>query len=333
LGYHTSKEVIDMHFVAQVYKEEQENIREQGKEANTIVLRGYNPKIWVGPELMEVKLPVNAIAYNLCITGRDLYLERIKGVRSPETWERYTGRVIDSVYKLSHEFCEAYVLRQANINSNLETYLVKNQSRIINRAKEEHSSVLSKISFQPNQSLMCRFDSTLQKIIRSEGRIASSLIDFEIGRVEGATPKGIFNEYLGFNTNVVLRSPHLGFTGKVSPDFIYRHEVIGDIKTGTWQEFFMYTAIAYALAYEEHTRRDMNYGTILYPEFPRNQRIPVYRHTSIEFLGDLMRLAFKVVRDRKLQIVHDKKDPGKPDSKDKCDLGCPFLPNCWGKRR
>ena len=162
--------------------------------------------------------------------------------------------------------------------------------------------------------------------------IASALIDFEIGRVEGATPKGIFNEYLGFNTNVVLRSPHLGFTGKVSPDFIYRHEVIGDIKTGTWQEFFMYTAIAYALAYEEHTRRDMNYGTILYPEFPRNQRIPVYHYTSIEFLSDPMRLAFKAVRDRKLQIIHDKKDPGKPDSKDKCDPGCPFLSHCWGGR-
>lgn len=320
-----------MHFVAQIYKEEQETIREQGKEANTILLRGYNPKMWVRPELMEVKLPVNAIAYNLCITGRDLYLERIKGFKSPETWERYTGRLIDSVYKISHELCEAYVLRQTNIKSNLETYLVKNQNKIINQAKVEHSPVLSKMSPQPNQSLVRSFDGTLRKIVRSEGRIASALIDFEIGRVEGATPKGIFDEYLGFNTNVVLRSPHLGFTGKVSPDFIYRHEVIGDIKTGTWQEFFMYTAIAYALAYEEHTRRDMNYGTILYPEFPRNQRIPVYHHTSIEFLSDPMRLAFKAVRDRKLQIIHDKEDPGKPNSKDKCDPGCPFLSYCWGE--
>ena len=320
-----------MHFVAQVYKEEQESIRERSKEANTIVLRGYDTKIWVGPELMDVKLPVNAITYNLCITGRDLYLERIEGLKSPETWERYTGRVIDSVYKLSHEVCEAYILRQTNIKSNLETYLVKNQSKIINRAKEEHSSVLSKITPQPNQSFVGSLDRTLQKIVRSEGRIASALIDFEIGRVEGATPKGIFSEYLGFNTNIILRSPHLGFTGKVSPDFIYRHEVIGDIKTGAWQEFFMYTAIAYALVYEEHTRRDMNYGTILYPQFPRNQRIPSYHHTSIEFLSDPMRLAFKAVRDRKLQIIHDKKDPGKPDSKNICDPGCPFLSHCWGK--
>lgn len=320
-----------MHVIAQIYKEEQENIREQGKEANTVVLRGYNPKMWVGPELMDVKLPVNAIAYNLCITGRDLYLERIKRLRNPETWERYAGRVIDSVYRLSHEWCEAYVLRQTKMKSNLETYLVKNQNKIINRAKDEHSSVLGRIAPQPNQSLIRSFDGTLRKIVRSEARIASSLIDFEIARVEGATLKGIFDEYLGFNTNVVLRSPYLGFTGKVAPDFIYRHDVIGDIKTGTWQEFFLYTAIAYALAYEEHTRRDMNYGTILYPEFPRNQRIPVYHHTSIEFLSDPMRLAFKAVRDRKLQIIHDKEDPAKPDSKDKCDSGCPFLSYCWGE--
>jgi len=320
-----------MHFVAQVYKDEQENIKEQGKAAKDIVLRGYNPLVWVGPELTEVKLPVNAIAYNLCITGRDLYLERIEEIESPETWERYTGRVIDSVYKLSHKWCEAYILRQTNIKSDLETYLVKNQNKIINQAKEEHLPVLRKINPPPNRDLIHSWDNSLRKIVRSEARIASSLIDFEIGRVAGANPKGIFDEYLGFNTNVVLRSPHMGFTEKVTPDFIYKHEVIGDIKTGIWQEFFMYTAIAYALAYEEHTRRDMNYGTILYPEFSRTRRIPVYHHTSIEFLSDPMRLKFKAVRDRKLQIVHDKKDPGKPDSKDKCDSGCPFLSYCWGK--
>ena len=318
-----------MHFVAQIYKDELENIREQSREANTIDLRGYNTKMWVAPELMEIKLPVNAIAYNLCITGRDLYLERIEGFQNPETWDRYTGRLVDSIYKLSHELSEAYVLRQANIKSDLETYLVKNQGKIIDRAKREHSSVLSRIEPQPNQSLVGSFDSTLRKIVRSEAKIALSLIDFEIGRVEGAAPKGVFDEYLSFNTNVVLRSPHMGFTGKVAPDFIYKHEVIGDIKTGTWQEFFIYTAIAYALAYEEHTRRDMNYGTILYPQFPRNRNIPVYHHTTIVFLSDSVRRAFKVVRDRKLQLIHDKEDPGRPESKDKCDQGCPFLSYCW----
>lgn len=319
-----------MHFVAQVYKDEQENIRGQGKDSDTITLRGYNPKMWVAPELMEVKLPVNVIAYNACITGRDLYLERIGGMRSPETWERYQGRLIDSVYKLSHELCETYVLRQAHIKSNLETYLMKNHRKIINAAKTEHSEVFRKINPQPNQTLVRNFDPILRKIIRSEARIASSLIDYEIGRVEGATKKGIFNEYLGFNTDVILRSPHMGFTGKVAPDFIYRHEVIGDIKTGTWQEFFIYTAVAYALAYEEHTRRDMNYGTILYPQFPRNRDIPVYHRTTIVFLNDGMRLAFKTVRDRKLQIIQGRKDPGKSDSQDKCDPGCPFLTHCWG---
>lgn len=322
-----------MHFVAQIYKDEQENIREQGKESNAIALRGYSPKMWVAPELMEVKLPVNAVAYNLCITGRDLYFERIAkpgGTGSPETWERYTGRVIDSVYKLSHEFCESYILRQAEIKSDLETYLMKNKNRIITAAKQEHSSVLNKINPQPNQSLVRSLEVTLRKIIRSEARIASSVIDYEIGRVEGATQQGIFDEYLAFNTKVVLRSPNMGFTGKVAPDFIYRHEVIGDIKTGGWQEFFIYTAVAYALAYEEHTRRDMDLGTIVFPQFPRNRSIPVYHHTTVVFLNDTMRRAFKAVRDRKLQIIYDKKDPGRPDSQDKCDPGCPFLTHCWG---
>jgi len=321
-----------MHFVAQVYKDEQENVRDQGTQSNNITLRGYSPKMWVAPELAEVKLPVNAIAYNLCITGRDLYLERIAkpgGIGSPETWERYTGRLIDSIYKLSHALCEAYVLKQAQIKSNLETYLMKNHTKIIKSAKTEHTSVFNKINPQPNQSIVRNFDPILRKIIRSEARIASSLIDYEIGRVEGATTKGIFDEYLDFNTNVILRSPHIGFTGKVAPDFIYRHEVIGDIKTGTWQEFFIHTAVAYALAYEEHTRRDMNYGTILYPQFPRNRDIPVYHRTTIVYLDDVLRRAFKAVRDRKLQIIHDRQDPGKPDNQAKCDPGCPFITHCW----
>ena len=175
-----------MHFIAQLYKDELETIREQGKKANTIALRGYSKKMWIAPELRGIKLPVNTVAYNLCITGRDLYLERVKKLKNPETWERYTGRVIDSTYKLSHQLCEIYISRQKTLKSDLETYLVKNQNKIINQAKREHSSVFRQLRPKPNQSHVASLDSTLRKIIKSEAKIALSLINFEIGRVQGA---------------------------------------------------------------------------------------------------------------------------------------------------
>ena len=319
-----------MHFVAHLFAGQLDALRQEKSRSGSIRLRGYDAATWVKPELFDIKLPVNAIAYNLCPTSRDLYLERVEGSRAPQTWERYTGKVIDSTYKAIHRKCEEYFFKHASLKCSLPQYLARSKKRIIEYAKNEHAQDFNNIRPIPNQSRIRQLEDTLKKIIMSETSLASSLLDVEVSKIDGANAKGIFEEYLSFNTDLVLKSLHLGFSEKATPDFVYRHEVMGDIKTGKWYEFFLYTAIAYVLAYEDHTRKDIDYGVILHPEFPRRKKIPIYGHTNIRFIDDRLRHAFIAIRDRKLQIIKEGKDPGKPDSKDKCDSECPFVQECWG---
>lgn len=315
-----------MHFVAQLYSNQQEILKQQRSD---IRLRGYDASTWVKPELSDIKLPVNVIAYNLCPTARDLYFERVRRITSPQSWERYEGKVIDYTYKAVHRKCEEYVIKQQRAEFSLALYIARNHKRIIECARQKHARELSRIIPSPRQNKFRALEGVLKKIIKSEASLASGLINFEVGRTAEANVKGIFDEYLDFNTDLVLKSPHLGFGEKATPDFLYRHEVIGDIKTGRWQEFYIHTAVAYALAYEEHTKRDMNYGVILHAQFPSRKNIPIYPHVSIEFIDDRLRHAFIAIRDRKLQIIKEGEDPGKPESRDKCDTGCPFLQRCW----
>jgi CRISPR/Cas system-associated exonuclease Cas4 (RecB family) len=317
-----------MYHIAEVYRDSIDNMRAEREQATGIKLRGYKSDMWVNPEFISVQLPVNVIAFNLCPTSRDLYLEKICNIRTEETFERYKGRVIDSLYKACHLGCQKYILNKKKKLS-LDKYIGKLRNRLIKESKQEYSSIFNHLTPKPTTAQTNELDTILRKIVDSESKMAEGIIESELRRVEGATQEGIFDEYLNFNTKVILFSPHIGFTSKVAPDFIYKHEVIGDIKTGVWHDFLINSAVAYALAYEEHTRRDMDFGTILNPQFPPTKNTPVYHHTAVVYLSDARRRTFKAVRDRKLQLMQTPSDPGKPTNKTDCNSACPHVSNCW----
>jgi CRISPR/Cas system-associated exonuclease Cas4 (RecB family) len=290
----------------------------------SITLRGSDAKTWIDSELGGVQLPVNAIAYALCPTDRDIYLEVVRGETRPPTWDRYKGRVVDEIYKSIHEACEKYISSCQARNCDLYAYLISQQDGLIDQAKRKYNTALDGIEQKPEETEIEEFDKALHKIVR--------LLDFEIARLESANPGKVFNDIFDFNTDFALTAKHQGFTIPATPDFIFRNTIIGDIKSGEWHDFFIYTLVAYALAYEEHTGRPMNYGVILHVELPPSRLVPTYYHTSIEQLSDHYRKRFLLIRDRKLQVIKGGIDPGRPDDVTNCG-GCGFHQTCWGATR
>ena len=287
-----------MHFVALLDDRFQKIGRT--KRQVDIEWRGYRPQTWVPAELSGIELPVNSLAYNVCPTHRDIYLEFVQHLQRPPTWERYRGRLIDEVYKTVHRKCAEYVLSHSVNQFALYEYLVGEQDNILQEVKREHRPELrglNVVGVAP-QTL----DEELKRIIRFEAEITSALVAFQIAKVKSGSPRRIFDRYFMFNTDLPLNAPHQGFRGDATPDFIYRNNVVGDIKSGKWQEFFYYTIAAYALAYEEHTNEDMNYGVILHLE-KSNRRVPLHYRTRIELIDDAKRERFCMVRNRKLEIV------------------------------
>lgn len=312
-----------MHYIAILYERTPQS--RSTAEAN-IRLRGYTQPTWVDSEWP--RLPVYALAYVFCPTSRDVYLEWVEKKVRPFTWERYQGRVIDELYKLIHLNCQEYALHTPTSRFDLYTHLVSIQGQLVSDAKDRHQNAFEQISPRPNQRQIQAFDDGLQKIVRFEGEITSAFMDFEIARLQSASPNRIFREYFDFNTDFALRAKNQGFATPATPDFVFRHAVVGDIKSGHWQAFFEYTVVAYALAYEEHTHRDMNYGAILHVELPRRRQVPAHYEGDVIYLDDAKRRRFLAVRNRKLQIVANAIDPGKPDSNPGC-AGCSFYSDCW----
>lgn len=314
-----------MHFVALLH----DRTPDISSAGASITLRGNDYKTWIASELSEIQLPVNALAYASCPTFRDIYLEVVRGETRPPTWDRYKGRVIDEIYKNIHKTSSAYMESCQTKDCDLYSHLISKQDDLINEAKSEHKSSFDSIDPKPEATEVEEFSRALGKIVKFEAEITSAILDFEIAHLRSANPKRVFDEYFNFNTDFALTAKHQGFTSPSTPDFIFRNTIIGDIKSGEWQDSHIYTLVAYALAYEEHTGRPMNCGVILHVELPSSRLVPAHYYTSIEQLSDYHRKRFLLMRDRKLQIIKDKVDPGKPNDPTNC-RGCAFQQKCWG---
>lgn len=313
-----------MHYVT-LLDDRFQKISRARKQIN-VELRGYRPSTWIPSELSGIELPVYAIAYNICPTYRDIYLEFVQHLRTVPTWGRYRGRMIDEIYKTVHKECVEHISSCGVNNFALYQHLLEHQNNILSDAKRKHRRGLTGLT--PSSSDVQTLDDELKKIIRFEAIITSAFMNFQIAKIRSANLRRIFNQYFSFNTDVCLNAPHQGFRADAVPDFIYRNSVVGDIKSGKWREFFYYTIVAYALAFEEHTNEDMNYGVILHVETSRRP-MPLHYRTRIELIDDYKRERFLLVRNRKLEIVNDRVDPGLPPGREQCDPSCSFLPNCW----
>jgi CRISPR-associated protein Csa1 len=314
-----------MHFVAILYEK---TARSYETAPSTITLRGYNTKTWIPAELAQIRLPVYALAYAPCPTCRDIYLDRVTNIEIPFTWERYKGKVIDFIYKDIHKTCSDYVTQCRAQTFNLHDELISKQDELIEGAKGEFQRDYQRIASPPRQQEIVGFYESLMKIIRFEAELTSATINFEIARNRSASPRRIFSRLFDFNTDYSLNPQHQGFNSPATPDFIFRHVIIGDIKSGSWKRFFEYTVIAYALAYEDDTNQNMDYGVILNVELPSSRLVPVHYEGGIEFLDDRKRERFIALRNRKLEIINSRTDPGKP-GRGQCPSDCPFLSHCW----
>lgn len=219
-----------MHFVTLLDNRSQK-ISRSSRGAN-IIRRGYRSETWIPPELTGIELPVYAIAYNLCPTSRDIYLEFVQGIRRIPTFERYKGKVIDETYKVVHQKCEECARSTRSRDFALYDYLMSNQTEIIEQVKRRYAADLNGISPPPRPTQITSLDEALKKIIKFEAEITSAFMDFQIAKVERSSVDRIFSQYFDFNTDLALRAPHQGFRSDATPDFVYGHKVIGDIKSG-----------------------------------------------------------------------------------------------------
>lgn len=315
-----------MFFIALEYEKQRAGF----ENPQEIKLRGNNYQIWVNAELRYASLSVNALAYSQCPNSRDLYLQYVEKIDRPATWERYMGRVVDKLYKDIYLVCRHYCQNTESRNFDLFKELCGEKEILIFDALKHFISEYEAIAPAPDEAKIYQFNDNLKKIIHFEALQISAAMEHRMAQLIGANPDQTFSQLFPLDVDVQLHSQRLGFTSPATPDFILSDRVVGDIKLGKWKNWFDFTMVAYALAFEDFLGKPMNLGAILQLEMIDSRPYPLHSGAKIALLDDAIRERFITARNWKLQIIVNKTDPGLPD-KNQCDNSCDYYKNCWGQ--
>jgi CRISPR/Cas system-associated exonuclease Cas4 (RecB family) len=303
----------------------------KGEALETPTLRGYKTETWAPAEYQHagIALSVSQIAYSPCPTYRDLFFEKVEGIPRPMTWPRIVGAAIDQTYKLIHDKALKYCETTSARNFALLDYFSKHASEWSGQIRDAIQKQVEELESKPSSKEQQRLATCLSKIMRFEIGTISGLVERELARMPSLSPRQIFNQHFDFQTDFQIDSIKHGFTSPATPDFFYHNRVLGDIKSGQWEPYYAYTMVAYALAFEEEQKRDVDLAAILVVSCPPSRPVPSYHKSRIEFLDDRHRKRFLAIRDRKLQIVAEGRDPGRAARQEDCDPNCPYWSRCW----
>ena len=264
-----------------------DKLKESAKDKITI--RGYDiDKVSIAPELKNKSwfLPVSEIVSDYCPTDRYSYLRKyVPEAKIQLTWESFKGRIIDNIYKVLYEEFFSYTkktkLKKLFIREELEKLQDEELQNIINQIED----LKGKMVDPPKNKEVEKFLQNINNLLRFEIELCTAVMDHKISMKKDINLQSEVELLFPFIFKIKIIAPALGFSEGLEPDFIYKHQVAGEIKTGEWQEFFNLACAAYALAYEFEHRKNLDLGVILNPIFTDNRTVPLYYNSEISIIG------------------------------------------------
>jgi len=307
-------------------------LQRRRRDVESISARGWNiDEVKIPSELSGILLPVNLLAYRYCSTNRDVFLNRVRGIRQSPTWSSYQGRVIHEVLLKIMKSVRNYVSRPNVIRKmDLLKYARTRGRKLINKATQNIDQEIETFNTKPNTAQKEQFLKNLLKLVRMESEVMSTLVDYAIATNIDINLDSEFSRMFPFKQEISLNATPLGLAPSIKPDFVYtpgEHMIIGEIKTGEAKEFHKIGVAAYAMAYEYEEEIPVNFGIILNVCFSRNRNVPIYRDSEAFVISEKYRKAFLELRDEKLNIKKIKIEPKKPTDQSLCN-SCPYVNNC-----
>jgi len=175
----------------------------------------------------------------------------------------------------------------------------------------------------------------LQQIASFEALAVAALLNYRIART-GMAARTLPQEMdTLFDFRAIEQQLHagwLGLTEPVTPDFLYRRSVIGDIKTGQVDAgpggLFELTCTAYAVAWERVYGEPIDWGVILHVSHSQRRNVPLYGESQIYRLDTKARIRLQLKLEHKLCLIRDGQDPGYPADRERCG-GCVYETVCY----
>jgi len=284
-------------------------------------LRGWSASKEIEP-IAKFQLPVYVVAGKYCPTARDVYLRYVEKKKMKKTKALIIGillhetmsRIIPTAKKYIYEYGEH---PDFNLLDDMLEMGKRHIDDIINKNDTKLLTDDELNSIRENMLKLWNFQT--KQIVASVEQVLSKFLYIE--------PDSLVTKAIPFSVENKLDGSRIGLSKNLSVDALHIPEtVVMDIKTGKPQEFHDLTVAGYALAYESEYKNPVNLGCILYPQFLKNKPVPLI--TKEPFLIDNeLRRKFIAERNKKMQIILDKRDPGVPEH---CPRSCGFYEICHG---
>ena len=298
-------------------------------------LRGY--EYMLPADLRAEPISVNLLASNYCPVHRNVYVERVLRAQrhGAEEFPRVSGREIHKLLQQIHAHLQQYVADFASSQSSLRNFdpcgaLTEFSNRYIDEVRE---GLLTTGNYRGRD--VNRLVLHLRQIAAFEACTASALLNYHIAK-SGIGAGGlhhVVDTLLDFRAvEQDLHARWLGLTEPVTPDFLYRRCIIGDIKTGEVDAgpggTFELCCTAYAMAWEQENHEPIDWGIILHVSHHRRKNVPIYKDSQVYSLDTTARLRLLEKLVQKLSLIRDERDPGYPSDRDQCG-GCVYEDVCY----
>jgi CRISPR-associated protein Csa1 len=263
-------------------------------------LRGWN--WWKEPlkPYHPEKISMFSVCGKFCPTARDVYLQYVERKSPSMTRDLVLGASVHNL--LEHVFTGMRMGSQPEF----EKWWAE---ELGHRGREEFAQELKPL-LQP-----------LWELVTSQAK--SAILEVQSTQPY-ASQSQVLSIALPFLVEHKLDGRLLGLSGTLSVDcYDYLRHIIFDVKVGgAPKDFYRLYPTGYALVFESMYEVPVDIGCSIHIGFS-DGKVRISR--DLFFINDDLRSWWVEERDRKLEIVSTKKDPGKSTD---CPSNCPFLEVC-----
>jgi CRISPR/Cas system-associated exonuclease Cas4 (RecB family) len=295
-----------------------------------ITIRGYDERYRPEADLSKYRIGVHLLA-DYCPTDRYIYISvKMPEIELQKTWKGLQGKIIEDTYIELYNSAKTYILNTSLRNLDFSDLVSSTTSQISESKREHITRAIDSLNRRPRGNEIDSFLDKLKTLVEYELLLFSSHMQFLISKKYNINRRTEFQTVFDFILKHTIDGTRIGLTENITPDFIYLRRVIGDIKTGEWEEFFRVMVAAYAMAYEASEQSNIDCGIVLNPSFMPRRKVPLYKNSSIFIVDDVLRKGFLAKRNQKLKILKEESIPQAPPDDSKC-RDCGYWDFCWGE--
>lgn len=266
-------------------------------------LRGWSwHKAPLKPYYEDVKLPMYAVCSKYCPTDRDVYLGFVEKAEKFLSYKIALGKILHGVVS---DCLQAFIQRKT---LSFKRWCKKIRWREIPAKPEEVLPVARKVWNHLTKLCEARYtEIALKQPYASEHDLIASAVPFLIEhKISGEL---------------------LGLSGLLSVDcYDYLHNIMYDLKVASEPENWHRLApVGYALVFESIHEVPVDVCCVTYLDIIGGH---IVVKKDLFFAGDELRSWWIEERDRKLEVVAERKDPGKPD-RVSCPKDCMYYHVCY----